>query len=190
MSSPRRQCPPDVLRELVGDPHWRIRWSTPDHPQADIGVKRAIVASPDSTLRRLLAELDDIEPEITYLLTEDDASEVKAGLAAHTALPGVLAALATDPDAKVRAGAAQNPRTTPEQRRALARDRAALVRANLLKFVELDDEELRLLAHDRSINVRWWLASWPTTPDHILEILARDPHPDVANQAAAEWARR
>src|SRR5690606_20108425 len=31
-------CPPDVLREFVGDPHWRIRWSTPDHPQADIGV--------------------------------------------------------------------------------------------------------------------------------------------------------
>src|SRR5690606_26384298 len=130
------------------------------------------------------------EPEITYLLMEDDTTEVKEALAAHTALPGVLAALATDPDAKVRAGAAQNPRTTPEQRGALARDRAALVRANLLKFAELDAEELRLLAHDRSINVRWWRASWPTTPDHILETRARAPHPDVATQAAAAWAPR
>lgn len=182
-------CPPDVLRALVDDPHDTVRWSIPSHPRTDTSVRRAMAASGDSTLRRLLAESGELEPEITFLLMEDDVPEVRAALAAHTTLPDVLAALAAHPDARVRAGAAQNPRTTPGQRRALARDRAALVRATLLKFVELEQEELHLLASDRSVNVRWWLASWHTTPVSILEILSQDPHPEVAGQAVAELAR-
>ncbi|MEV1239549.1 hypothetical protein [Nonomuraea sp. NPDC049750] len=181
-------CSADVLRELVNDPHESVRWAIPSHPRTDISVRRAITASQDSTLRRLLAESDELEPEIARLLM-DDSPEIKESLAAHTTLPDVLSTLAAHPNPKVRAGAAQNPKTTPEQRHSLARDPAALVRANLLKFVELEEEELRLLANDRSVNVRWWLATCPTTPLGILENLAQDPHPEVASQATAALAR-
>ncbi|MEU3164149.1 HEAT repeat domain-containing protein [Streptosporangium sp. NPDC006930] len=180
-------CPADVLRELVNDSHKSVRWSVPDHPNSDINVKREITAPPDGVLRRIMAEYDTLEPEIVHLLMEDQSSEVKEGLAAHTALPDVLAALV---DPKIRAGAAQNPRTTPEQRHTLARDPSALVRANLLKFVELPEEDLRLLAHDRSINVRWWLAVWPDTPNSILETLEQDPNDEVSEAAKSTLKKR
>lgn len=185
-----KNCPADVLRKLVNDSHNSVRWSVPHHPNSDINVKQEIAASPDSVLRRILSEYDTLEPEIVHILMEDQSSEVKEGLAAHTALPDVLAALVAHPDPKIRAGAAQNPRTTPEQRHTLARDPSALVRANLLKFVELPEEDLRLLAHDRSINVRWWLAVWPDTPNSILEILEQDSSKEIVDAAKFALKRR
>ncbi|MEV4570512.1 hypothetical protein AB0K12_42755 [Nonomuraea sp. NPDC049419] len=145
-------------------------------------VRHRVLAA-QATLRRLLAEEETLDRDTTEHLLLDPSEEVRESLAAHTPFPDVLARLLTSQSALVRAGVAQNPRTTPEQRHTLTRDRSARVRATLLKFVDLDDEDLRLLAEDRSLNVRWWLATWPTTPREILELLLQDPNEEVSRQA-------
>ncbi|MFI6396237.1 hypothetical protein [Nonomuraea sp. NPDC050540] len=145
-------CPPEILIELVDDPHRSVRLDLPSHPNISEPVRKVIARSPDGDLRRLMAEDANLDPETTNLLLSDPAETVRAALAGHTSYPAILESLLKEDSDVVRAGAAQNSLTTIEQRRALARDPAALVRANLLKYVELEEDELLLLAQDRSIN--------------------------------------
>ncbi|MEU4695748.1 hypothetical protein [Nonomuraea dietziae] len=178
-------CPPDVLITLVEDGHWSVRWSLPEHPAANIEVCHAICRSTDEDLRRLLAERGGLDDETNTKLVSDPSPNVRAGLAAHTDAPDVLAILIADADPKVRTGATQNPLTTTDQHRLLARDRSAAVRAAAVMSEQLPYEDLQRLARDRSVNVRWWLATWPTTPESIVRVLAEDSHPDVVAQAKA-----
>ncbi|PZG16837.1 hypothetical protein [Nonomuraea aridisoli] len=82
---------PGLLRTLAGDPDLRTRQAVVENPHC-----------PPDVLRRLVAEYDGLEPEIARLLMEDGAREVKESLAAHTALPELLAAMVTHPDLAFR----------------------------------------------------------------------------------------
>ncbi|MFI6458554.1 hypothetical protein ACIBF6_44285 [Streptosporangium amethystogenes] len=178
-------CPSGVLITLVEDPHWSVRWSLPDHPAADADVRRAICQSADEDLRGLLAEQDGLDEETNSVLAADPSPNVRAGLAAHTDDPDILAALITDADPKVRVGATQNPITTTKQHRLLSNDKFATVRKAAITSGKLPYDELQRLAHDRSVDVRWCLAIWPTTPETVLRVLAEDPHPHVVAPARA-----
>ncbi|NJP91895.1 hypothetical protein HCN51_20935 [Nonomuraea sp. FMUSA5-5] len=133
---------------------------------------------------------EGLDEETNATLAADPSPNVRAGLAAHTDAPAVLATLLTDPDPRVRARATENPRTTLDQCRLLANDRLAVVRASAVQSDRLPLDELHRLAHDRSIHVRWWLATSSTTPDAVLRVLAEDPRLDVADQALANLASR
>ncbi|MGN9786448.1 hypothetical protein ACTMTF_33835 [Nonomuraea sp. ZG12] len=156
-----------------------------DHPAAGVEVRRAICRSTDEVLRRLLAERPGLDEETNATLAADASPEVRAGLAAHTDDPDLLAESIRDPDPKVRVGAARNPHLTPDHLRLLVDDRIAAVRMVTMESDRLPHDALPRLAHDRSIQVRLWLAALPTTPEAVLRILAEDPHPDVAGQARA-----
>ncbi|MFC7104125.1 hypothetical protein ACFQQB_29020 [Nonomuraea rubra] len=105
-------CPPEILIILVDDPHWSVRWSLPDHPATGVEVRRAICRSADDVLRRLLAESGGLDAETNAALAADRSPDVRAGLAAHTDDPHLLATLQTDPAPEVRARAAENPSPT------------------------------------------------------------------------------
>ncbi|MFF3853198.1 hypothetical protein [Micromonospora sp. NPDC002575] len=157
-------CPPAILANLAIDAVLDVRFAVLENPNADYQARQAICRSPDEDMRRLLAESNSVEEDIRNELLSDPSAAVRAGMAANTTAPHILAALIQDADAKVRAGAALNPLTSTEQRRRLARNKSASVRIALVQSVELAREDLEVLATDRSANVRWWVATVPGTP--------------------------
>ncbi|RLP93955.1 hypothetical protein EAD98_17340 [Micromonospora sp. CV4] len=171
------------LLRLVKDADRWVRWAVAGNPACDESVRQVMAAAPDKELRGLLAETQELEPELAARLINDVSPEVRERLATATHDPDVITALMADRTARVRKGVARNPRTTAAQRSVLAQDPVVDVRAALVRAVELDEADLERLVDDRSAQVRLAMAKSEIIPSRIREALGRDPDDTVASAA-------
>jgi hypothetical protein len=183
--------PTDVLGLFAGDNSFAVRYAAMTNPAADSQVFEAFCASPHRDVRIILAQQPRLPAEIVALLTQDPAGQVREFLAEHTDDPAALEVLVDDPNPRVRAAAAQNRLTTPEQRTRLVRDPAAPVRVSSVNAMatlgwDIPEKDLLVLARDRSVNVRYWLAGLPGSTRPVYEVLAQDPDGQIATNAR-QW---
>ncbi|MBL7254337.1 hypothetical protein [Paractinoplanes lichenicola] len=183
--------PIDVLCLLTSDKDFQVRYAAMTNPAADDRVLEACCASPHRDLRIILAQEPRLPAEIVALLTRDKVGQVREFLAERTDDPAALDILVNDPNARVRAAAAQNRLTTAGQRAQLVRDPAAPVRASLVNAMatlgwDIPEQDLLTLARDRSVNVRYWLAGLPGSTRAVYEVLAQDPDEQIATNAR-QW---
>jgi len=99
--------------------------------------------------------------------------------------PGVLAALAGDPDGRVRQALADNPASPPQVLAALARDPDGAVRVAVAGNPACPPGVLVALAGDPNEWVRWMVVRHPGCPPQVLGRLAGDPDEEVRNWAQA-----
>lgn len=94
-----------------------------------------------------------------------------------------LAAMATDPNEKIRERAALDPKLPLAPQRALAKDNSVGVRRCLARNPQARTIVLARLARDEDETVRAMVAVNAVTPAFILFRLARDPDERVASMA-------
>ncbi len=136
---------------------------------------RDLLDHPDATVRRDLAERDDLEPEILFYLASDPDASVRRIIATNQHTPAKASlVLAADADVEVRCDLAERigrlvPGLTPEQQ-----DKA-------WKSVH---QALMLLARDQLPRVRRVLSqalhTLPDAPHEVVLTLAKDPEISVA----------
>lgn len=94
-----------------------------------------------------------------------------------------LSRLADDPQERVRARVAENPRISEELQMKLASDLRADVRARLAENLNVTTTVLEVLAKDENADVRLAAISCPSIPMRILQALSDDENAFVSSSA-------
>ncbi|WP_068328380.1 hypothetical protein [Janibacter terrae] len=164
--------PSEVLALLVEDERWQVRFGVVDNPSA--AARRVALSCTDRETRALAAQRDDLTPEDLERILADPEPEVREFLAQVVTDERVVARLAADEAARVRAALAQNVAVPDDLLEGLARDRRAEVRSAAAISRRLSPETVLALADDRSVTVQWWtLTSHPERRDVAERIAAQ-----------------
>lgn len=136
----------------------------------------------DSCVRATLALMNNLLPEVQYLLTEDPLPMVRQHLAENTNLiPEVQQILVKDSDEWVRAYLAKNHNLIPELQEILVKDLDENVRMYLARNPNLIPKLQEILAKDSEEDVRRFLATNPNLISEVKDILLKDFNRDVKN---------
>ncbi|MEO7722558.1 MAG: hypothetical protein ABIS08_11670 [Pseudolysinimonas sp.] len=145
-------------------------------------LQRAAAESPEKWVRAALASTfaRDDEGSLPYdlqaRLARDEFREARGWVAETTNYEDLFAILIADPDPRVRARCAANPRISRAQMEVLVTDRQWGVRAYTasagLRYP--DDEQAMRLARDRSAEVRWAVLFRVDRPRAAIELIAQD----------------
>lgn len=133
------------------------------------GAAKRLARDDDPAVRRALAELQDVQPEILYYLLEDPAPEVRRAVARNSAAPHQTdLAPARDADDGVRSELAEK----------LSRLAPDLMPDEHDKLTRIVVETLEVLAQDQAVRVRRMLAEAlrdvAHAPPEVIRRLARD----------------
>lgn len=176
--------PVEVLRQLVVDPVWLVRFDVAENPSRHaLDVARQAA---DRDVRGAAAQRADLTHRDIDALVSDEDKEVRVRMAEASSEVDVLRQLAGDEHPAVRGAVAANDRTPPDVMETLATDRIARVRASAAASRRLSPRSRDRLVSDRSADVRWSLLV--THPDdvNVAERLSGDADDVVAGQAAAQ----
>jgi hypothetical protein len=184
----------DVIGLLLDDAVDLVRHRAASNLAERPKLQRLAVGSADNGVRWGLAatfrfRFDRSLPyDIQAQLANDDYFECRFMVAETTNFLDLFETLLSDPEPRVRAGCAANPRVTRNQMETLVSDRSAVVRMSAAARGQVypDDEQLLRLARDRSANVRWNVIFRVDRPREALELLAQDS--DEGNRHHAQIA--
>jgi len=203
--------PVSTLVRLASDPESLVRTFVAANFKTPVDVVVSLALNPDKSRRARTgaAHNPNTPPDVLKQLAEGAEPraspagapaapdlisnwEVCSTLADNPATPGdVLARLAGDSDALIRASLAKNPNTPPDVLEQLAQDPDQGVRSSAAHLLEgrfwiapdTPTSMLVPLAASPHPNVRRETARHPNTPADVVARLARDPHPDVRHAA-------
>jgi hypothetical protein len=173
--------PAEVLERLAADKHHLPRCGVAENP--DPRAWHVALRAPDAGARVVLAQRQDLDEPALLMLMSDPDCEVRQSLATSNRRPEVIARLARDEDARVRATAALNEVLNEEDLEVLTRDADANVRATAAQSRRLSHEAVQRLGQDRSHKVRYELLWARPERVDLAEMLIDDEMPIVADLA-------
>ena len=172
--------PDEVLEVLVEDRHHLPRFAVAGNlkPSALALALRA----PDSSVRRVLAQRQDLPTAVIQTLLQDPERDVRVGLGWSTRDEGVLRSLAADAESRVRSVIPFNDVTPDDLIEALSRDPDRDVRCSVVTSYRASEEQLQRLLRDKSSLVRFWVLQYYSRRSDILDALDHDPDSEIAQQ--------
>lgn len=173
--------PADVLRSLLQDPRWEVRFGVTENPHPR--ARDIALADPDKDIRGLAAQRSDLDTASYERILNDPKHYVRERLADVVADPLVAAVLARDPHQTVRATIVHNPALTDPDVEMLARDPIAQVRVSAAASRRPSPETLTRLAGDRSAAVRWSVLVHNPERLDLAKLLLQDPNSTNRTQA-------
>jgi hypothetical protein len=180
--------PDEVLEVLVEDRHHLPRFAVA-HNLKPSALALALRA-PDSSVRRVLAQRQDLPAAVIQTLIQDPERDIRVGLGWSTRDEGVLRSLAADADSRVRGVVPFNAVTPDDLIDALARDPDRGVRCSVVTSYRASEEQLQRLLRDKSSLVRYWVLQYYSRRPDILDALDHDPDSEIAEQASELRAGR
>lgn len=152
---------------------------------ADMTAIRLLAQHPARELRRRLATLPLLPPEVLDELTWDVFPPVRAAAAANPSTPiDDLQRLAEDEDDRVRLGVAHNPQAPTGVLWELTTDTNTMVRAATARHPTVPVASLVALCEDPEVDVRVAVAQADRTPPSILGLMSHDARERVRYEVA------
>lgn len=174
--------PDEALLVLIADADRTVRTNAAGEAIARPALHEALSRSDDKWVRAILAAAYTRRPEqglaedLQRRLAVDEFWETRGRIGETTSHLDIFEALLADPNPRVRAYCAGNPRLTRGQMDVLLADARFEVRCGAVGqgVVYPDEAQLARAARDRSANVRWNVIVRPGTPRGVLDLLIDD----------------
>ena len=172
--------PDEVLKVLAEDRHHLPRFAIANNPKPSASA--LALRATDNSVRRVLAQRQDLPAAVIQALLQDPERDVRRGLGWSTRDEGVLRSLAADADSHVRSVVPFNAVTPDDLIDTLSRDPDRGVRCSVVTSYRASEEQLQRLLRDKSSLVRYWVLQYYSRRPDILAALDHDPDSEIAQQ--------
>jgi hypothetical protein len=170
-----KDLPEDLIRELVKDKNWRVRWIITNRLDLPEDVIRELTKDEDYSVRLAIAERPDLSEDVIGELAEDENAGVRLAIIERPDLSeDLVRELAEDENDYVRRAIVNRPDLPEDVIRELAEDGHAGVRWIIAKRPNLPEDLIRKLAEDENWSARYNIAYRPDLPEDLIRKLAKD----------------